>query len=112
MDLHRGEFRLRNRDNRDGFQYLATGRLHEKYLLSGYWRSVRPGAHANGTFVFMINPQGDLLYGYSTYPDPTGAQRYSGWVLAREDDRLEFAKGLLRDSTILDFPPQTAGPQA
>lgn len=92
IQIKRGKFLLRNSDNKLGYSYEATCSIQSGSVLTGSWRSTRPGAHAKGELVLMISPQGNWLYGIYSGVDTAGAPKLLGWVMGRSEQDLAIAE--------------------
>jgi hypothetical protein len=71
-----------------GIPYKAHGQIHRNQIL-GKWEHQAGRSLAEGLFLLTVSPLADVMYGYSTNRDATGAMVYGTWVLAREEGSTE-----------------------
>jgi len=100
-----GKIRMRNRKNPMGDDYGVDAEVAEDGYLIGSWRSLRDGAHARGSVILLVNPLGNLMYGFFTGLGHTGERTFCGWVLARQEEDLGRGVELLRNAILA--PPDS-----
>lgn len=87
--------------------YSAHGCTVNKQQIIGEWRHKSGENFVEGTFMLLVGPRADVMYGYCTGQDEKGAMTFSTWVLARKTANemevtslLNFGQKLLNDGTI------------
>lgn len=93
--------------NHDDY-YTAFGRLTQDRQIIGHWRSRADQSAMSGSFLLIMSPNVQYMYGYFTCPDEQGAVAYAGWVLAktagadeaRIAERLKRAQEMLARTTV------------
>lgn len=92
---------IKNYEDPVGLQYEAVGEFRGKDEIVGLWRDTRPATSVTGTFHLYVDPFGSKLYGICTGQSGMGERIYSGWILAREFEKLDDAKRKLTRAILL-----------
>ena len=102
----RGRLYIRNYGaNKTGQLYEAYCTVEDHGVLTGTWRSLRPGATNKGRILVIINPQATILTGVYSGKSDDGRELLFYWVLARDKESLQKAA---TQSTIT-FPIRDVG---
>jgi len=103
---------LTTKTSSHGDYYTAWGRILERQII-GKWKSREGENNMDGVFMLTFSPHASFMYGYFTSPDQKGGIVYATWVMAKVsgadeakvESRLAAAREMLRESTVLGFPP-------
>jgi hypothetical protein len=63
--------------------YTASASLVLERQIIGKWKSKTGTNDMEGAFLLTVAPTSDVMYGYYTTPDVTGAVVFSSWVMAK-----------------------------
>lgn len=93
--------------------YSARGRLYENQIM-GEWRHAAGASFAEGSFMLVVNPLVNVMYGYCTGRDENGAMIFETWVLVKKTglteskitERLLWGEMALRGRTMILPPPE------
>lgn len=95
-----GRLVLKNSQSSHSYYYRGKGEILKEGYLIGSWKSTARDATAGGCFIFTIEPQGRYMWGYWVGPKRDGSRRYGKWAVARDEDGLKNAKGMLDEQRI------------
>src|SRR6266481_1595623 len=87
----RGRLHIRNYENKAGQLYEANCTVEEPGILTGRWRSTRPGAITSGRILLVISPQATSLTGVYSGHLHDGRQVLCFWILGRDEESLRRA---------------------
>jgi hypothetical protein len=97
-----GKLHFTNEGNDFGYRYEAYCTVELSNVLSGTWRSLRPGSASGGRVLMIVSPQGTSISGVYSGKTDDGRDVILGWVLARDADELE--KAVQRSGHSFEFP--------
>ena len=97
-----GKLHIVNEGNEFGYQYEAHCTIEAQNILTGTWRSLRPGSNSGGRVLMIVSPQGTSIAGVYSGKTADGRDVILGWVLARDAQTLEAATERLGASA--EFP--------
>ena len=93
--------------------YSAHGQIFRNQVV-GEWRHKSGENFVDGTFMLVVGPRANVMYGYCTGRDENGGMIFATWVMARRgDDESETAKLIswgqqaLRDHTMTPPMPRS-----
>ena len=86
-----GKLHLKNKGNEFGYLYESYCRIEQTNILTGTWRSLRPGSVSCGSVLMIVNPQATSISGVYSGKTADGCDVILGWVLARNAAELEKA---------------------
>jgi hypothetical protein len=86
--------------------YSAHGRIIRNQVI-GEWRHKAGENFVDGTFMLVVNPRADVMYGYCTGRDENGGMIFATWVMAKKGNdeneitkRLSWGQQALKDHTM------------
>jgi hypothetical protein len=86
-----GRLHIRNYENKAGQIYEAHCSVEEPGILTGRWRSTRPGAITSGRILLVISPQATSLTGVYSGHFHDGRHVLCFWILGRNEESLRRA---------------------
>jgi hypothetical protein len=94
--------------------YSAHGRIFKNQVI-GEWRHKSGENFVDGTFMLVVSPRANVLYGYCTGRDENYGMIFATWVMARKGNDeneiirlLNWGQQALRDHT-MTLPLQVSG---
>lgn len=87
--------------------YTAHGRINGNQVI-GEWRHKRGENFVEGVFMLVVNPRADIMYGYCTGRNESGAMIFATWVLVKSGEltgdevtkRFNWGQKALKDYTM------------
>lgn len=86
--------------------YSAQGRVCKNQVI-GEWQHKSGENFVDGTFMLVVGPRANVMYGYCTGHDENGGMIFATWVMARKSDNedeitklMNWGQQALRDHTI------------
>jgi hypothetical protein len=86
-----GKLYIKNHGNKVGQMFEAYCTVEEPGVLTGTWRSLRPGATVKGRILLFINPHATSLSGVYSGKSDDGRDFLFCWILARDEESLRKA---------------------
>jgi hypothetical protein len=68
--------------------YSARGRVYKNQVM-GTWQHTSAESYAEGLFMLVVNPLANVMYGYCTGHDESGAMIFETWVLVKKTGLTE-----------------------
>ena len=81
-----------NPDLCGGYNYGGSLKFVDRRHLFGRWQSVKGSSTIAGSVFFVLDPDGEYLYGFYNYDDDG---KWSGWCLGRSVASLKEATSIL-----------------
>ena len=95
IQVRLGKVKITSIDNDAGYQWKGSADIIDKKYLIGRWYSVKPGAHASGTLVLAMSPEGNFMFGCFMGPTIYGQETMGPFALGRNENDLKDAIQLL-----------------
>jgi predicted nucleotide-binding protein len=96
--------------------YRAQGRICKNQVI-GEWRHKSGENFIDGTFMLVLSPRANVLYGYCTGRDENGGMIFATWVMARKGNEenkitqlLSWGQQALKDHTMTLPLPESGKP--
>ena len=104
----RGGVSIASKHNPADDYYIAYGRILQDRQIMGEWTAKLGSGDGKGLFLVTVNPRGNVMYGYNSGPNESGATVFTSWVLAKNDgcdgtkiqERLVWAQEQLKQMTL------------
>jgi hypothetical protein len=94
----RGGIVITGKPSTEVHAYIAFGHIYDRRQVMGTWRHTLGKDFSEGLFVLMANTSADMMYGYCTGHDRTGALIFETWTLVKKtkDQSRRQINSLLR----------------
>jgi hypothetical protein len=99
VTVSRGKLRFANIDKPYGYYYQANCRVKEGDIIVGDWHSL--SGSAQGQVLLRIDPQSSSMYGFYSGVELDGQPLFLGWVLVRDERKVEEGLSRLQQCTKL-----------
>ena len=84
-----GGVMIESKPSNGGRRYMAYGRILGHESIVGDWHHAVGETFAEGSFMLVISPLANIMYGYYSGRDENGAVVFQPWVFAKQSGQSE-----------------------